>query len=748
MGLLGSLPSFTELESPKTSLASEVYAREGVLLGKYYDEDRINVEFKDLPKHLINALVATEDKRFYDHSGIDVYGLGRVFVKTLVLSNDAAGGGSTITQQLAKNLFHNKPKNKIGRVFQKFKEWVIAIKLERSYTKDEIVTMYFNTVFFGQNTYGIKTAANTYFGVEPKELQPQESAILVGLLKASTKYNPKSNPENAKKRRNLVFSLMQQSGYLSAAEQEQLSQLPIELRFKPTAHDEGLATYFREHIKQEVKKWAKDNPKLDGSIYDIYKDGLKIYTTLSAPMQQYAEEAVAEHMPTLQKKFYEHWKGKTPWYDLPNAAIEKDNPWYGTNELLYRAVVNSERYEWHKIQQKTEEEIKTIFEKPIRMNLFSWKGEIDTTLSPLDSIKYVKYLLHTGFLALEPDSGHVLAWVGGIDFKHFKYDNVGLHAKRQVGSTFKPLVYTVAVQNGWAPCSKVPNIPVTFPEYDNWSPKNSSHYYEGQLVPLTKGLAYSINWVSAYLMKQITPQPVIDLAKKMGIESKLEPVPSICLGSADISVIEMVGAYDTYANKGFYIKPMVITRIEDKNGNLLQIFPVSKTEVMNERTAYAMLSLMKGVVDGGTAGRLRYKYGINSEVAAKTGTTDDNSDGWFIGCTPQIVAGAWVGGDEKAIRFRSTALGEGASMALPIWAYFMKRVYADSTLHVSEKARFPIPKNIDFDLACTRYDLPTAKNDILEGGVIDSTALDSTGTPKPPVPKPGDANYDYNNQFD
>lgn len=745
-GLLGTLPTFIELESPKSSLASEVYSSDGVLLGKFFLVDRSNVNFEEIPRHTIDALVATEDIRYFTHSGIDFRGMLRVFLKTVIGGKDS-GGGSTITQQLAKNLFHDRQSNTFDRIKQKLKEWVIAVKLERSYTKEEILAMYFNTVPFGNNAYGIKSASQTYFNVATDSLKIQEGAMLVGLLKGNTKYNPRRNPQNALERRNVVLSQMHKYGKLSLAQRDSLMATELGVQYSPMMHDEGLATYFREYVKQEVKNWAAKNVRVDGTNYDIYRDGLKIYTTIDSRIQQYAEEAVAEHMPELQKQFYDHWKGRTPWDELPNAKLPKTDVWYGTNELIYRAIKNSERYKVHKEQNLSEEDIKQQFTTPYPMTVFSWKNPesgIDTIMSPLDSIKYTKHLLHTGMVVIDPRNGNILAWVGGIKHKFFKYDSARPSSKRQVGSTFKPIVYAVALQNGWSPCSKVPNLPVVFSEYDGWSPENAGSYLNGQMVSLRTGLAHSINRVAAYLMKQLSPDPVIKLARKMGIESHIDPIPSICLGSVDMSVLELVGSYSTFANNGLYTKPISITRIEDKNGNELQRFTTTTVEAIDEATAYAMITMLRGVVDNGTASRLKWRYNLKADLAGKTGTTNDNSDGWYVGLTPQLVAGIWVGGDEKSIHFRTTRLGSGSNMALPIYGKLMSKLYADTTLAISPNARFQMPsasvmRSIELD--CNKYDIPYV-------GAEDGTTNTNTSIINTSPADTTKKNFDYNNQFD
>ncbi len=757
-GWLGELPTFEQLESPESSLASEVYAIDGTMLGKFYIKDRTNAAYHEIPTQMIDALVATEDVRYYEHSGIDFRGIVRAVTNMAV--GDNAGGGSTISQQLAKNLFHAASGKITERIKQKLKEWVIAVRLEKSYTKEEILTMYLNTVPFSHNTHGIKAASNVYFNTQADSLKVQEAAVLVGMLKASTKYNPKRNPEQSKERRNVVFAQMAKYNKITVAEKDSLQALPLELDFNRQTHNEGLATHFREYVKAEMKKWAKNNAKLNGEQYNIFKDGLKIYTTIDPTMQRYAESAVAEHMKGQQEAFFKHWKGKKPWkngdYNV-KANLKKSHPWYGTNKLIYNAVKRSGRYGGMKRAGRDEAFMKEVFEKPIQTQLFSWDGDIDTLISPLDSLKYTKYILHTGFMAMDPTNGHIKAWVGDINHTHFKYDNVKPSSKRQVGSTFKPFVYTLAVQNGWSPCHKLPNVAVTFDDFDGWTPENAGgSTWEGKMVTLRRGLASSINRITARIMQEITAEPVVALVKKMGIESHIDAYPSICLGTPDISVYEMVGAYSTFANKGFYTKPLAITRIEDKNGNTLQSFIPLQKEVIDDKTAYAMIHLLKGVADMGTAISLRTRFGLQSEIAGKTGTTNEHSDGWFIGMTPNLIAGGWVGGDEKAIRFRDLSLGSGSRMALPIWAKFFKKVYKNGELGVTENDRFKRPGNMNIELDCTKYEDFGIQNGQTQGT---GTALKpvpgqpgmfypptAPGTQQPTQQPQGD--YDYDDQFD
>ncbi len=691
-GLFGSLPTFEELENPNSSLASEVYSADLKTLGKYYVQNRVNIHYKDLSPNLINALKATEDVRFEEHSGVDIKGLFRVFVKTIILQQDA-GGGSTLTQQLAKNLFPREDMNKIRLVLRKLKEWIIAVKLERNYTKQEILAMYLNTVEFGNNAFGIKSAATTYFNKQPSELNVEESALLIGMLQAPSRYNPVRNPENATTRRNTVISQLAKYDFITDEQRDSISAIPIQLDFRQESHTEGLAQYFREELRLELIKWCKEHTKADGTPYNLYRDGLRIYTTVDTRMQRYAEEAVVEQFRDLQKTFFEHWKGREAWEDQP--------------QIIDEGVKKSERYRRLKSSGASESEIRKVFDKKTKMRVFTWKGERDTLMTPRDSVKYYKMFYQTGFMAVEPQSGYVRAWVGGIDYGHFKYDHVRA-GRRQVGSTFKPFLYTLAMQEGYSPCYEVPNVPVSITTDDGqvWTPSNSDGEYGG-MMSLKEALANSINCISAYLMKQFGPDAVIQIARKMGITAPLDPYPSIALGTADISVYEMVGAYATFANKGVYTQPQYILRIEDKNGIVLQEFVPRKVEAISEETAYLMLNLLQGVTQYGTGLRLRgSKYGFTNPIAGKTGTTQNNSDGWFVGITPELVAGAWAGCEDRAIHFRSTQLGQGANTALPVWGLFMKKVYADPALQYS-KGEFEKPeKPLGVELDCSKYRNP------------------------------------------
>lgn len=719
LGWLGFMPSFEELENPKSKLASEVISADQKTLGSFYIENRSNVHYKELSPWLVKALIATEDVRFENHSGIDSKALLRAMYG--MISGQGKGGGSTITQQLAKNLFpRTKHYTIFGVAYSKLKEWIVAIKLERNYTKEEILALYLNTVDFGSLAYGIKSAAKTYFDKTPAELNAQESAVLIGLLKAPTYFHPVRNKERSKKRREVVLDQMTKAGYITQKQYDSLRVLPLDMsQYTLQDHNSGLATYFREYLRTSLMaskpdrddydekdefladsmRWVRDpaygwiskNKKADGSYYNLYKDGLKIYTTINSHMQNYAEQAVTEHMKKdLQPAFFNHWKGnKHAPYDLSDQKeIDK---------MLVASKKRSERYRNMKRAGLSNDSIEKAFRTKIPMRVFSYKGDIDTTMSPMDSIKYHKWYLHAGLMSMEPQTGYVRAYVGGINFKFFKYDHVVV-ARRQVGSTFKPFVYTAAMQDGQMyPCSKVANVQYSMMSGGKlWAPKNAGNYKEGQMVTLKEALANSINWISAYLIKRFSPQSVIKIARKMGIWSPLPAVPSICLGTPDISLYEMTGAMSTYANTGIFIQPLFITRIEDKHGNVVAQFVPHQNEAISEETAYLMIGLMKGVVESGTGARLRGTYGLTNPIAGKTGTTQNNSDGWFMGLTPDLVTGVWVGGDDRSIRFRSTALGQGANMALPIWALYMKKVFADNSLQIS-KGDFDKPEGINED---------------------------------------------------
>jgi penicillin-binding protein 1A len=684
-GLFGELPTFRDLENPKSSLASEIISTDGQVLGAYYIQNRSNTKFKDLSPNLINALIATEDIRFYDHSGIDLKGTFAILFYSAI---GKKRGSSTITQQLAKNLFPRKKQTIFNIGIIKLKEWLTAIKIERNYTKEEIITMYFNTVEFGNNSFGIKTAAKTYFNKLPSELKIDEAALLVGILKGTTVYSPIRNPDRSLRRRNVVLAQMEKYGYITKTEYEEAISSELNLKFTSPTHNQGLATYFREYLRIELQAWCKENTKSDGEPYDLYRDGLKIYTTLDSRMQRYAEEAVKEHLTYLQKEFNNHWKGKTPW---------------GKNtDIISLSMKRSERYMLMKEEGASNEEIQKVFNTPTSMTVFTWAGDRDTVMTPIDSIKYYKWYLRSSFMSMDPHTGHIKAWVGGPDYRYFKYDQVKT-GKRQVGSTFKPLVYTVAMDNGWSPCFEAPNLPIVFEDFDNWSPKNSDGK-DGGMMTLRMGLANSVNLITAYMMKQVGPQAVVNVAKKMGITSEIPPYPSICLGTPDVSLYEMVGAYSTYANKGVWTEPVYITRIEDKNGNVLFEKVPRKVDALSEQTAYLMIYMMKGVIDKGTGLRLRGpRYKFTNPIAGKTGTTQENSDGWFIGITPDLVSGTWTGAEDRIVHFRSTNLGEGANTALPIWALYMKKVYGDASLSISQRDFEAPPGGLSIVVDCDQY---------------------------------------------
>ena len=704
----GPLPTFDQLENPRNNLATEIISADSVVLGKYFFENRTSATKEDVPKNFINALLATEDVRFREHSGIDVRALFRA-VFGFVSGKGQSGGASTITQQLAKMLFTKKPASGIGRVKQKLKEWVISAKLERRYTKDEILIMYLNRFDWVNNAVGIESASRVYFNKEPKHLNIQESAMLVGMLKNPSLYNPNRRLELTQKRRNVVLYQMKKYGFISDTLCDSLVQTPIVLDFKKASHNEGLAPYFREYLRGEMKKWCLTKIKTDGSSYNLYTDVLKIYTTIDSRMQTYAEEATKKHISSLQNDFYRHWDG----YD--HAPFPEDMDSLQIEQVMELAIKRSVRYKRMKEQKKSKEEIEKKFNTKTEMQVFSWKGKIDTLLSPRDSILYSKYFLHSGLMSMEPSTGHVKAYVGGINYENFQYDHV-TSGKRQVGSTFKPFLYALAIQEGYSPCYQVPNVPVVFDKYKwglekDWTPNNSGDKdLEGLTLTLKYGLANSINTVTAYIMKQFGPHAVVDLAKKIGIKSKILAVPSLCLGTFDLSVYEMVGAYSTFSNKGVWVEPIFVTSIEDKNGVVLEKFIPKSNEAMSEKTANIMIRLLQGVVDGvysptakkrsGTGVRLRYKYGFTNEIGGKTGTTQNHSDGWFIGITPKLVTGVWTGCDDRSVHFRNIKYGQGANMALPIFAEYMQRVYADTLLEKMQPIPFDIPRSIDVKLEC------------------------------------------------
>lgn len=704
-GFFGSMPSFEDLENPESNLATEVISSDGVTIGKFYNENRTPIKYEDLPQHLVKALVATEDERFYEHSGIDAK---RTFGAALKLGSN--GGASTLTQQLAKLLFHGEGSSfKPFRIIQKVKEWIIAVKLERQYTKNEIIAMYLNKADFVNTAVGIRSASKVYFGKEPRDLTVDEAAMFVGMLKNPSLYNPLRRAEKVRLRRNTVLGQMVRNGILDPKTKEYLSQQPIVLHFHPESHKEGTATYFREFLREYMKNWAKENKKPDGSDWDIYSDGLKIYTTIDSKIQQHAEEAVAAHMKNLQKQFFEEQK------DNKNAPFLKITP-EETKRIMDKAMRSSERWRVMKDLDKTEDEIIASFDIKTKMKVFSWRGEIDTLMTPLDSIRYYKHFLQTGLMSMEPQTGHIKAWVGGIDYKYFQYDHVGQGA-RQVGSTFKPFVYATAIEQlGMSPCDSIIDSPFTIPVgrhhvTEAWTPKNSDNKYRG-MVTLKKALANSINTVSAKLMDKVGPEAVVALTKKLGVQSEIPNQPSIALGAVEITVEDMVAAYSTFANQGVYIKPQFISRIEDKNGVVLYE-PVPEThDVLNKDIAYAVIKLLEGVTEEGSGVRLRtqgggsgdnrwtgYPYMFTNEIAGKTGTSQNQSDGWFIGMVPNLVTGVWVGCEDRSARFKGITYGQGATAALPIWGYMMKECYKDKDLLIS-KDPFQRPDNLSIKVDC------------------------------------------------
>ena len=707
MGVFGDLPTFDQLENPKNNLATEIISEDGVVLGKYFFENRSRARFNEIPENLINALISTEDVRFREHSGIDGRALLRAIVGAMT-GKSSSGGASTITQQLAKMLFTEQPSSGVDRVMQKLKEWIIAAQLEKRYTKDEILTMYLNRFDWVNNAVGIKSASQVYFNKAPIDLDIEEAAMLVGMLKNPALYNPNRRLELTEGRRNVVLSQMRKYEVISDSLYDTLVQQPIILNFKKASHNEGLAPYFREYLRGELKKWCATHTKPDGSNYNVYTDGLKVYTTINSRLQQFAEEGMRTHISSLQKDFNTHWKGYS------KAPYPDDFEWEQIDAIIDQGMKRSERYRKLKKAGKSQNEIKSIFKKKVPMTLFSWDGEIDTVLSPRDSIRYNKFFIHTGMMSMDPKSGHVKAYVGGINYKHFKYDHVKI-GKRQVGSTFKPFLYSLAMQEGYTPCYEVSNVPVVFDKKrwgleKDWVPKNSGDEFDEMSLTLKFGLANSINTVTAYIMKQFGPHAVDDLAKKIGIQSKILAVPSLCLGTFDLSVYEMVGAYSTFVNKGVWTEPIFITRIEDKNGVILENFTPKTQEAMSKETADLMVRMLQGVVDGvyspaadvkkGTGVRLRFRYGFKNEMGGKTGTTQNQSDGYFMGITPNLVTGVWSGCEDRAAHFRTIHYGQGANMALPVFAEYMQRVYADTLETGIYPIDFDIPKAVDVKLDC------------------------------------------------
>ncbi|GAA4096241.1 penicillin-binding protein 1A [Mucilaginibacter panaciglaebae] len=682
-GIFGTLPSLRDLENPKSNQASEIISSDKKILGKYYVENRSNVTFKDISPNVINALVATEDNHFYQHSGIDFWRTFSIIFYNLIGHKQ---GASTITQQLALNQFSSEGRahNVINRFVQKLKEQLIAVRIEKHYTKQEIITMYLNSVSFGSNTFGVASAAQTYFNTTPARLTPDQAAVLVAMLKGPTLYSPIRNPKNSLTRRNFVLGRMVEEGFLSKAEAEECRAKPLGIDYHPMNHNEGLAPYFRSVLKDDVKRILSTITKADGTPYDIDRDGLKIYTTINYTMQQYAEEAQREYMRDLQNQFNMQWKGVKLSAKIKNFKL-----------LIDQGIHQSDRYHELKAQDMSEEDIIHNFYTPDTLNLFTWKGDIDTVMKPVDSIVYCKMLLRNALMSMDPTTGYVKAWVGGIDFEHFKYDQVKQGA-RQVGSTAKPFTYAVAIDNGYSPCYQVDNVPITIksPGAPDWTPGSSPLETVPGMITLRTALAHSQNWVTAYMMNEVTPPPVVELIKKMGIHTDVPPYPSICLGVFDATVMDMTAAYSVFANHGIWTEPTYLLRIEDKNGNEIYNHTPKVRQVMNDQNAYVMVDMLRSVVDmqGATGNRLRWKYNFTNPIAGKTGTTSDNSDGWFIGVTPKLVTGVWTGCENRDFHFRTTRMGEGSNSALPIFALYLKKVYADQSLGIKKNIDFELPK--------------------------------------------------------
>ena len=712
-GKFGEMPDFRQLENPKTNFASEIISSDNQILGKYYfNDNRTPVNYDEINQETVDALIATEDERFYSHPGIDL----KATLRAIIFLN-TRGGASTISQQLARQLFVGvRSRNIIQAVGQKIKEWVIAIELEKQYTKEEIITMYLNIYDFGYYGDGIKSASNIYFSKDPINLKTEESAMLIGMLQNSSLYDPIKRPEITKKRRDLVLMQMAKNNYLSEKQKDSLQKIPLELNYTPQSHRRGLATYFRSYLRGFMKNWTNNNFKKDGSSYNLYVDGLKIYTTINSKMQQYAEESVIEHMKNLQKEFFiqNDTVSSAPFSDLDEDEEEI---------IMKRAMRRSERWRKSKLSGKTNDEIEESFNIPTNMSIFSWEGDIDTLMSPMDSIRYYKHFLRAGMMSMNPKNGHVKAWVGGINYRNFQYDHVML-SKRQIGSTFKPFLYATAIdQLKLSPCDMLPDLihciePYKYGNPEPWCPTNSSDKYGGMRT-LSNALANSKNTISAQLIDKVGPKPVADLARNLGVSSRIPDVPAIALGTPDLSVYEMVGAYGAFANKGIYVKPIMVTKIEDKNGTIIfQSKPETK-DVLSEESSYVTLKLLEGVTKFGSGARLRhdipedernyvyknvvtgYPYKFQNAIAGKTGTTQNQSDGWFIGMVPNLVTGVWVGGEDRSVHFKEIAYGQGATMSLPIWGLFMNKCYEDEELQVS-KEDFEEPETLSIELDCSK----------------------------------------------
>jgi penicillin-binding protein 1A len=713
LGLFGTLPDFKALENPDSQLASELFAADGVLLGTFARENRSPVTFEELSPNLVQALIATEDERFEEHSGIDLKAMFRVFVKSILLGQDS-GGGSTLSQQTAKNLFKTRTDASSGLLSSipglrmliiKTKEWIVATQLERAYTKNEILTLYLDTSEFGSNAFGIKTAAKTFFNKLPQDLSIQESAVLVGLFKAPTYYSPVFNPENSLRRRNTVLSQMVKNKFLTETEYDSISQLPIVLDYQVQNQNQGLATYFREIVKADLIKWTKENLKSDGTAYDLFGDGLKIYVTIDSRMQRYAEESMKEHMNELQKGFFKEMGTRDPWINESYQVIPN---------FIENAVKRTEAYRL--LQQRYGDQTDSIelkLNEKKKMKIFSWEGERDTLMSTMDSMRYYKKFLQTGMMTMDPSTGHIKAWVGGIDHKYFKFDHVKI-GKRQPGSTFKPFVYAAAIENGYSPCYSVVDQPVevNIPGQRPWSPANADGKFSNQRMTIRRAMAQSVNSVTAYMMKKLSPLIVIETARRLGITSDLEEVPSLALGVNDVSIFEMVGAFGTFVNKGEHITPYYIDRIEDKNGNLIHQFTPKKKPAMSEEHAYLMTYMLRGGFEesAGTSQGVPSSIREGNELGGKTGTTQNGSDGWYMGISKDLVSGIWVGGDDRAIHFRSWASGQGAKTARPIWVKFMAKVYEDERLGYT-KGPFPRPERpLSIEIDCDKYEFDSQQN--------------------------------------
>ena len=719
-GWIGYMPPIEELQNPINRFATQVYSADGKMMGtwNYNRENRVMVDYTQLPPSLIQALVATEDVRFYDHSGIDFFALGRAVVKRGIFGQKSAGGGSTITQQLAKQLYSEKAHSAMERILQKPIEWVIAVKLERNYTKDEIIAMYLNYFDFLHNAVGIKTASNTYFSKDPKALTVNEAAVLVGLCKNPSLFNPVRHPNRSLERRNVVLHQMLKADYISEADYEKYIAEPLNLKFHVADHKDGIATYFRDFLRRYMTAkepnrsdypswnmvkyhidslnwendplygWCNKNRKKDGEPYNVYTDGLKVYTTIDSRMQEYAEQAVYEHVAQfLQPAFDKEKRGRKTAPFSGNLSIEQ------VDNILMRSVRQCDRYRAMKSSGVSEEEIMRSFNTKTEMTVFSYKGEKDTVMTPLDSIRYYKSFLRTGFMSMCPQNGHVKAYVGGLDFTHFAYD-MAMEGRRQVGSTIKPFLYSLAMENGFSPCDLAPNVQQTYMVAGHaWTPRNSSKARYGDMVTLKWGLQQSNNWISAYLMSKLNPQAFVTLLHEYGIRNpEIHPSMSLCLGPCEITVGEMVSAYTAFVNHGIRAAHMFVTKIEDNEGNVVAQFQPRMNEVISAESAHKMLYMLRAVVDGGTAGRLRFRYGLKGEIGGKTGTTNNNSDAWFMGLTPTLVSGVWVGGDDRDIHFDTMVMGQGATMALPVFALYMQRVYKDATLNYSPEAVFDLPQ--------------------------------------------------------